>query len=73
MNINPRNTYPMANKGVSTCPICKKTWLVTPLNDCLLPSYGCYGSDTESSNKNRPCHNCGISHRVNCKVKPMED
>jgi hypothetical protein len=50
------------NAGQSTCPICHKTWLVTPNADCMLPSCGCYGKDTSASNPNRPCESCGTAH-----------
>ena len=50
------------NAGQSTCPICHKTWLVTPYADCMLPACGCYGDDTSASNPNRPCEACGMAH-----------
>ena len=55
------------NKGMSTCPICRKTWLVTPREDCLLPACGCYGNDTEATNQSRPCENCGMAHAFSCR------
>jgi hypothetical protein len=50
------------NAGVSKCPICGREWLVTPMDDCMLPACGCYGSDTGPDNPNRPCHRCGTIH-----------
>ena len=52
----------LPNAGESTCPICHKTWLVTPYADCMLPACGCYGDDTSANNPNRPCEPCGIAH-----------
>jgi hypothetical protein len=52
------------NAGQSTCPICHKTWLVTPYADCMLPACGCYGDDTSANNPNRPCESCGIAHAL---------
>jgi len=52
------------NAGMSTCPICKRTWLVTPLDDCMVPYCGCFGNVTESGN--RPCERCGLHHTVHC-------
>jgi len=61
----------MNDAGISTCPICKKTWVVTIERDCMLPVCGCYGHDTGENNPNRPCEWCGISHAMNCSK--MED
>ena len=57
----------MMNAGKSTCPVCKKEWIVTPVEDCCLPVCGCFGSDTSASNPNRPCQNCGITHALKCE------
>lgn len=54
------------NKGMSTCPLCQRAWLVTPGDDCLLPACGCYGRDTSEANASRPCHACGFSHALSC-------
>ena len=56
----------MIDAGYSVCPICKKYWQVTILEDCLLPTCGCYGSDTSANNLNRPCEHCGIHHAMSC-------
>ena len=56
-----------ANEGESTCPICGKEWLVTPMEDCMLPSCGCFGSDTSRTNLGRPCEPCGILHFYTCE------
>ena len=50
------------NAGMSTCPVCERSWLVTPANDCLLPACGCFGSDTSEKNPRRPCEACGLKH-----------
>lgn len=52
-----------ANAGESTCPICQRTWLVTPKDDCLMPACGCFGFDTSASNPSRPCETCGLTHQ----------
>jgi hypothetical protein len=52
----------VVHAGTSTCPICNRTWLVTPFDDCLLPDCGCYGFDTSPTNHTRPCEACGITH-----------
>lgn len=52
--------------GTSTCPVCGKTWLVTPSQDCMLPSCGCFGYDTSEANKYRPCEPCGLRHALEC-------
>ena len=62
----------MKNSGISTCPICKETWLVTPLEDCLLPECGCYGYDTSANNPNRPCEHCGLYHAMHCDKMPRK-
>jgi hypothetical protein len=56
--------------GYSTCPICKRSWLVDIFDDCLLPSCGCYGEDTSADNPNRPCEDCGIRHALKCEKMP---
>jgi len=56
------------NAGISNCPICERSWLVTPLDDCLLPACGCFGWDTTSANPFRPCETCGHQHWANCSV-----
>ena len=65
-------TKSIPNKGTSICPICKRMWLVTPFDDCLMPTCGCFGDDVSHKNKNRLCERCGIQHAVNCKVKKLE-
>lgn len=54
----------LPNAGISTCPICKRTWLVTPWADCMLPACGCYGDD--ASTGDRPCESCGLGHASKC-------
>lgn len=54
------------NAGRSTCPICKREWLVTPFDDCMVPACGCYGTDTSAANPHRPCDDCGTSHAWAC-------
>lgn len=61
------------NSGYSTCPICEKHWLVTPLRDCCLPACGCYGEDTSENNPARPCEHCGIYHAMNCEKLNKEN
>jgi hypothetical protein len=57
--------------GTSTCPICKRKWVVRPLDDCLLPSCGCFGSDMSANNPNRPCQRCGMEHFSACRIIKM--
>lgn len=54
------------NAGASTCPLCKRHWLVKPEDDCFLPDCGCFGADASADNKDRPCQDCGIAHAVRC-------
>lgn len=60
------------HKGKSACPICSREWTVTPLDDCLLPICGCYGSDTSADNPYRPCQDCGIKHAETCGLEEGE-
>lgn len=55
---------PPIHAGTSTCPACYRYWWVTPLDDCLLPSCGCYGQDTSANNPDRLCHSCGLAHAL---------
>jgi len=56
---------PGLNAGLSTCPICGRSWRVTPLDDCLVPDCGCYGDETERGD--RPCEPCGLAHIESCR------
>jgi len=56
--------------GISTCPICGKTWTVTLWQDCALPTCGCYGHDTSAANRQRSCEACGIKHALSCDKMP---
>ena len=56
--------------GTSTCPVCGRMWLVTPLDDCMLPACGCYGHDTSAANPARICEPCGLRHAFNCEKMP---
>lgn len=60
----PIRTGPSA--GTSTCPICRRTWTVTPHDDCLMPSCGCFGMDSSAANSHRPCQSCGVNHALAC-------
>lgn len=60
------------NAGISKCPICGRTWLVTPYDDCMIPACGCYGKDSSAENPNRPCEKCGMDHARNCKLIPSK-
>lgn len=55
-----------ATAGESTCPVCDRTWTVTPFDDCMLPACGCYGDDTSAANPHRICHRCGLAHARRC-------
>lgn len=54
--------------GRSICPVCARSWTVTPLDDCLMPACGCYGHDASHRNPARPCHTCGLAHALGCEV-----
>ena len=58
----------MRDAGCSTCPVCKKKWLVTVFEDCIIPACGCFGSmdNTGPENPNRPCEACGLAHAFSC-------
>lgn len=53
------------NAGTSICPVCLRHWLVSPLDDCMLPTCGCFGKDVGASNGARPCERCGMWHGFN--------
>ncbi len=57
--------------GASTCPLCRRFWLVTPQNDCCVPACGCFGRDTGPDNPARPCNGCGIQHALACSEMPQ--
>ena len=59
------------NAGWSTCPLCRRRWLVTPVDDCLMPSCGCFGNDCEETNPNRPCEACGTYHYLHCSKRKL--
>lgn len=59
----PADAFPEGtNAGETTCPICSRTWTVTPWDDYLIPACGCYGDDP----RNAPCESCGLRHAWNC-------
>lgn len=64
---------PKVHEGWSTCPICGKTWWVTPSRDCLVPVCGHYGEGTDASRHDRPCDACGLVHALKCDVRPVPD
>lgn len=50
--------------GFSTCPVCTRTWEVTPHDDCMMPACGCFGTDASAANPARPCEGCGLRHAM---------
>lgn len=56
----------MVNAGMSKCPVCGREWLVTPLDDCMLPACGCFGQDVSENNPSRICESCGMTHAFTC-------
>lgn len=60
------------NAGTSTCPLCGKEWLVTRVEDCMMPACGHYGFDASAANPNRPCEPCGIRHAWSCPDLPQQ-
>jgi len=72
----PPGELPVADDGWSTCPICKRTWLVIGADDVWLPGCGAYGTDWHDGNRHRPCVPCGLAHERSCPVcglVPNED
>lgn len=55
----------------NTCPICERTFTVTPSDDYLIPACGCYDNAEPG---HLPCESCGITHVYACldKGKPPE-
>lgn len=43
----------------NTCPICGRTFKITPQDDILVPACGCYDTAPDGE---LPCEPCGISH-----------
>lgn len=70
--MTPRNgqSRSKVDAGMSTCPVCGRSWLVTPRDDCLLPTCGCFGDNTTESNPVRPCERCGLEHALTCAKMP---
>ena len=56
----------MNDGGYSTCPVCKRHWLITVFDDCMLPECGCFGNDVSTHNPNRICESCGMKHVYIC-------
>jgi hypothetical protein len=50
----------------NTCPICERTFTVTPSDDYFIPACGCY-DDAEPGHY--PCESCGIPHVYACMDK----
>lgn len=69
---------PVSSDGWTTCPCCRRTWLVVGADDVLLPECGCLGTDWGPGNRWRPCVPCGLKHMQDCEVfgeyvEPEED
>lgn len=47
----------------NTCPICDRTFKVTPSDDYFIPACGCY-DDAEAGHY--PCEPCGMTHVYAC-------
>lgn len=43
----------------NTCPICGRTFRVTPTDDVFIPACGCY---TDADAGHYPCESCGLKH-----------
>ena len=50
----------------NTCPICERTFQVTPYDDIFIPACGCY-DDAEGGHY--PCEACGLPHVYACLDK----
>lgn len=46
--------------------MCNRTWLVTDVDDCMMPACGCYGTDSSEANPARPCERCAVAHTWTC-------
>lgn len=53
---------------MNTCPLCLRSWEITPYSDCLVPTCGCFGNDPWSGEA--PCEPCGLSHAMSCPKMP---
>lgn len=51
----------------NTCPICERTFEVTPWDDYFIPACGCYAHLEEGG---LLCETCGIAHAWNCDKIP---
>jgi hypothetical protein len=52
--------------GECTCPVCDRTWTVTPYDDFSLPECGCFAGQPEGKS---PCKTCGEQHMAACTKK----
>lgn len=52
------------------CPLCDRTWTPSPLDDCFMPSCGCYGNDLSA--RELPCDRCGMNHIFSCAKGPIK-
>ena len=50
----------------NTCPICERTFTVTPSDDYLVPGCGCF-DEVEAGHY--PCESCGLKHYYACLDK----
>ncbi len=52
----------------NTCPICERTFQVTPKDDYFIPACGCYD---DAAPGHYPCFECGLAHIDACLDKSM--
>jgi hypothetical protein len=53
----------------NTCPICGRTFQVTPTDDYFIPACGCYA---DADPGHFPCEECGLSHIYACANAPRQ-
>jgi hypothetical protein len=52
----------------NTCPICERTFQVTPKDDYFIPACGCFD---DAAPGHYPCFHCGLAHVDACLDKSM--
>jgi len=50
----------------NTCPMCERTFQVTPNDDYFIPACGCYD---DAAPRHYPCFECGLMHVDACLYK----
>lgn len=53
---------------INTCPVCFRSFVVTPLDDVFWPACGCYDDAPAGE---IPCEECGLRHAARCPHMPQ--